>query len=531
MGREEEFVEQRLKKINEMRKAGINPYPYSFDKKDSALSLQEEFKALKAEDKSNKTAKIAGRLMSVRDLGKIAFASLSDDSGKIQILLQEGSTSEGAFDLFRKYVDAGDFVGVEGEVIRTKRGELSVVVKTIEVLSKSIKPLPDKWHGLEDKEERYRKRYLDLVMSPQVRAIFDKREKIVSAVREFLKERGFHDVDTPYLQTVYGGAAARPFETHLNALDIDLFLAISPELYLKRLIVGGYEKVFTIARNFRNEGIDRWHNPEFTMMEVYQAYADYNDIMVLTENLFEAVCKKVNGSTKVDINGTEVEFKAPWKRMTMLEAIKKFADIDADKMDKLELRDFMEENKVESKGDSWGLRVQAIFEHFCEENLIQPTFITDHPVESTPLCKLHRSGDKRLIERFEAFCMGTELTNAYSELNDPVKQRELLEEQQNMLSSGNAEANPYDEDFVNAIEVGMPPTGGLGIGIDRMVILLTGSESIRDVILFPFMKPEKLDKAVKKEDVKEEKKETPTKSDSKKSTKKEDKSGRSNSKK
>jgi lysyl-tRNA synthetase class 2 len=490
MGREDEFVEQRLKKINEMRKAGINPYPYHFDKKDSAAALHEKFKALKADENSGKSAKIAGRLMTVRDMGKIAFASLADDSGKIQVLLQDNETPKAVFELFRKYVDSGDFIGVEGNIFRTKRGELSVVVKSLEILSKSTKPLPDKWHGLEDKEERYRKRYLDLIMSPEVRAVFDKREKIIYAIREFLASRGFHDIDTPYLQTVYGGAAAKPFKTHLNALNIDIFLSISPELYLKRLIVGGYEKVFTIARNFRNEGIDRWHNPEFTMMEIYQAYADYNDMMELTEDLFEYVCKKINNTTKVKLKDVELDFKKPWKRMTMLNAIKEFAGIDASKMSEKELSDFMQENKVESKGSSWGLRVLAIFEHFCESKIIQPTFIIDHPVESTPLCKTHRSGDERLIERFEPFCMGTELANAYSELNDPVKQRELLKEQQKMLSSGNEEANPYDEDFVNAIEVGMPPTGGLGIGIDRMVILLTGSESIRDVIMFPFMKPE-----------------------------------------
>ena len=297
------------------------------------------------------------------------------------------------------------------------------------------------------------------------------------------------------MQTVYGGAAAKPFTTHLNALDIDMYLAISPELYLKRLIVGGYEKVFTIARNFRNEGIDRWHNPEFTMMEIYQAYADYNDMMELFEDIFVHVSKKVNGSTKINFRGKEIDFKKPWPRLTMAEAIKKFAKIDITKMNEGELRDFIEENKVEVKGDSWGWLVQSIFEHFCEDKIEQPTFIIDHPLETTPLCKIHRS-DKlcRLIERFEPFCMGAELGNAYSELNDPIKQKELLEEQEKMLSKGNDEANPYDEDFVNALEVGMPPTGGVGLGIDRMIMLLTGQDSIRDVILFPFMRPEKIEK-------------------------------------
>lgn len=480
-----------MRKIAELRKNGVNPYPYSYDVKQTAGELQEKYKSLKAEATTKDKVKIAGRVLTRRDLGKIAFGTMQDASGKIQVVLQDGETPKELFEFFAKFIDSGDFIGVEGTIFRTKRGELSVLAKKIELLSKSIAPLPDKWHGLEDKEERYRKRYLDLLMNPDVKSVFLKREKIIDAIREFLKARNFNEVDTPYLQTVYGGAAARPFKTHLNALDIPLFLAISPELYLKRLIVGGFDRVFTIARNFRNEGIDRWHNPEFSMMEIYQAYADYNDMMELTEQLFEYVAKKVNGTTKVKIKDTEIDFKAPWKRMTMLEAVKKWAKIDADKMSKEELEDFMREHKVEEKGDSWGWRVQAIFEHFCEEKIEQPTFIIDHPVETTPLCKLHRSGDKRLIERFEPFCMGAELANAYSELNDPVLQREMLEEQQKMLTGGNDEANPYDEDFVNAIETGLPPTGGLGIGIDRMIILITGQESIRDVILFPFMKPEK----------------------------------------
>lgn len=490
MGRQDEIVQERLRKIKELRESGINPYPYNYEVKNKAADLQEKHKELQPESFSKDKVKIAGRVMTRRDLGKIAFGTLNDGTGKIQVVLQDKETPKELFDFFSKYVDSGDFIGVEGTIFRTKRGELSVLASKMEMLSKSLVPLPDKWHGLEDKEERYRKRYLDLLMNPDVKSVFIKREKMIDAIREFLKARGFNEVETPYLQTVYGGAAARPFKTHLNALDIPLFLAISPELYLKRLIVGGFDRVFTIARNFRNEGIDRWHNPEFSMMEIYQSYADYNDMMELTEQLFEYVAKKVNGTTKVKIKDKEIDFKAPWKRMTMFEAIKKFAKIDVDKMSVMELDDFMIENKVENKGSSWGWRVQAIFEHFCEKELEQPTFIIDHPVETTPLCKLHRNGDKRLIERFEPFCMGAELANAYSELNDPVMQREMLESQQEELSGGNAEANPFDEDFVNAIEVGMPPTGGLGIGIDRMIILLTGQESIRDIILFPFMKPE-----------------------------------------
>jgi len=346
-------------------------------------------------------------------------------------------------------------------------------------------------------------------MNPEVKKVFETREKIIESIREFLKSRGFNEVDTPYLQTIYGGAEARPFKTHLNALNIDLFLAISPELYLKRLIVGGFEKVFSMARNFRNEGIDRWHNPEFTMMEIYQAYADYNDMMELTEDIYVYVCKKVFGTTKIQCQGKEIDFKKPWARMTMAEAIKKFAGIDVLKMSEKELLSFVKKNNVEYKHEGWGWLIAALFEHYCEKELIQPTFVTDHPRELTPLCKVHRK-DERLIERFEPFCLGAEMANAYSELNDPELQRELLEKQQKLLIGGDDEANPFDSDFVNAIEVGMPPTGGLGIGIDRMVIMLTGQDSIRDIILFPFMKPEAIvetkEKQVKKE-IKEDKKE------------------------
>ncbi|PIN77018.1 lysine--tRNA ligase [Candidatus Woesearchaeota archaeon CG10_big_fil_rev_8_21_14_0_10_34_12] len=489
MGREEEIVKERLRKLDELRKKKINPYPHSFDKKDNASDLQEEYKKLKAGSKTKNKAIIAGRVMVKRDIGNLIFSDMRDSSGKIQLQFQKGETPKKDFEFFKKYIDTGDFVGAEGTIIKTQRGELTILVKKIEILSKATLPLPEKWHGLQDKEERYRKRYLDLVMNPEVKQVFIKREKIIDGVRQFLKEKQFNEVETPYLQAVYGGAAAKPFKTHLNSRDIDLFLAISPELYLKRLIVGGYEKVFTIARNFRNEGIDRWHNPEFTMMEIYQSYADYNDMMNLFEDIYEYTAKKINGSTKVEFRGKLIDFKKPWKRMTMKEAIKKYAGIDVEKMSMKELHNFISKNKIKIKGESWGWLVQALFEHFCEEKIEQPTFVIDHPLETTPLCKTHRKED-RYIERFEPICMGAELGNAYSELNDPVLQKKLLEEQQKMLKKGNEEANPYDEDFVQALELGMPPTGGLGLGIDRMVMLLTGQDSIRDVILFPFMKPE-----------------------------------------
>lgn len=495
MGREDLIIGERKRKLEELRKLGINPYPHKYCPEDFSSEIKEKYKKLKENQKTKDYVKIAGRVMTIRDLGKLIFTTIQDSYGKLQIILQKDETSKNDFEIFKKYIDVGDFIGAEGIIMKTKTGEISVLIKKMQIITKSILPLPEKWHGIIDKEERYRKRYLDLIMNPEVKKVFEKRTIILDSIREFLKKKEFVEIETPYLQTIYGGAAAKPFKTHLNALDIDLYLAISPELYLKRLIVGGYEKVYTIARNFRNEGIDRWHNPEFTMMEIYQAYADYNDMMDLFEDIYENACKKVNGSTKVEFRGKVVDFKKPWKRMTMAQAIKKYAGIDVEKMSEKEMCNFIEKNNVDCKQKCWGWGVQAIFEHFCEEKIEQPTFIINHPLETTPLCKLHRN-DKlcRTIERFEPFCMGAELGNAYSELNDPIMQRKLLEEQQKMLAKGDEEANPLDEDFINAIEIGMPPTGGLGLGIDRMVMLLTGQESIRDVLLFPFMKPEIEDK-------------------------------------
>jgi len=491
MGRQDQIIKERERKLKELRANGINPYPHKYDVKDYSEEIKKENSKLKNNQRSKNKVKIAGRVMTKRNLGKLIFVTIQDSQGKIQIILQKGETNAESFDLFKKYIDAGDIIGCEGSIMKTKTGEISVLVKKLNILSKSLLPLPEKFHGIQDKEERYRKRYLDLIMNPEVKQVFEKRTKALETIRELLKKKNITEVETPYLQTIYGGAAAKPFKTHLNSLDMDLFMAISPELYLKRLIVGGYDKVFTLSRNFRNEGIDRWHNPEFTMMEIYIAYADYNDMMDLFEEIYECVFKKVNGSTKVKFRGKTIDFKRPWKRMTMATVIKKYANIDIHKMSEKEICKFIEKNKIECKKKTWGWGVQAIFEHFCEDKIEQPTFILDHPLETTPLCKTHRD-DKlcNLIERFEPFCMGTELGNAYSELNDPVLQRELLEEQQKAMNKGDEEANPLDEDFINAIEIGMPPTGGIGLGVDRMIMLLTGQESIRDVLLFPFMRQE-----------------------------------------
>lgn len=488
MGREEQIINERKRKLNELRKI-VNPYPHKFEQKNFSLDIKEEFKKLKNDERTKTKVQVAGRVMTIRNLGKLIFATIQDSKGSLQLILQKGECEDKNFKIFKKYVDAGDFIGVSGKVMKSKTGEISVLVKKSQVLCKSLLPLPEKWHGLKDEEERYRKRYLDLIMNPWVKEVFDKRTAILNAIREFMQKKEIVEVETPFLQTLYGGAAAKPFKTHLNALDIELFLAISPELYLKRLIVGGYDKVFTISRNFRNEGIDRWHNPEFTMMEVYCSYWDYNDMMVLMEELYEFVAKKINGSTKIKFRDKIIDFKKPWKRRTMAEAIKKFAGINIEKMSDKEILDFADKNKVEIKERNWGWAVQGIFEHFCKDKIEQPTFILDHPLETTPLCKTHRNEKfNKLIERFEPFCMGAELGNAYSELNDPELQRSLLEEQQKLLKKGDEKANPLDEDFLNAIEIGMPPTGGLGVGIDRMVMLLTGQDTIKDVILFPFMR-------------------------------------------
>jgi lysyl-tRNA synthetase class 2 len=488
MSRQEEILKERLKKIEELIKLGINPYPYSFDKKDSCNDLQEKYSKLKNGEVSKEKAKTAGRVMSTRDIGKLIFSDLRDGSGKIQIQLQDEKTPDKQIKFFKDFVDNGDFVGVEGKITKTQRGELTILVDKVELLSKSIFPLPEKWHGLVDKEERYRRRYLDLVMNPEVKEVFIKRTKIIQSIKEFLNARGYLEVDTPVLQPIYGGAAARPFVTSLNALDMKLYLRISNELYLKRLIVGGFEKVYEFAKDFRNEGIDRTHNPEFTQVELYEAYSDYNDIMNLTEELYISVAKKVLGKTEFEYQGTKIDLKAPWKRIKMVDAIKQYAKIDVIKMNNKELLAFAEKNHVKTKGNTDGMLIASIFEHFCEEHLIQPTFVIDHPEETTPLCKEKR-GLPGYVERVEPYIAGMEIGNGYSELNDPVRQKILLESQAQELKRGNEEANPYDEDFVNSLEYGMPPTAGIGIGIDRMVMLLTNSSSIRDVIFFPFMKP------------------------------------------
>ena len=482
MGRKDQIVNERLRKIKELKEKGINPYPYEFDKKNKI----DECSKLKLGTK----VKTAGRLITKRNIGKIIFANLQDDTAKIQIVLQEKETPQKVIQFFKKYIDTGDFIGIEGKIFRTKTKELSILVKKLDLLSKSILPLPEKWHGLQDKEERYRKRYLDLIMNPKIKEVFEKREKIIDIIRDFLKKENFVEVEVPALQPLYGGAEARPFITELNALKMKLYLSISPEIYLKKLLVGGFEKVFTICKNFRNECIDKWHNPEFTMMEIYASYWDYNDIKKITEQLLSKLVKEITGKTRIKYQGKEIDFKPPYRTMRIEEAIKKYCKIDPCNEQVLK----RETKKLGFSGTRDEM-IELLFEEKVEAKLIQPTFIIDYPKTICPLTKEHRK-DKEKVERCELFVNGIELANAYSELNDPVEQEKRLKEQikyrkRSEKFEAHFEANVIDEDFVNAMKYGMPPAGGIGIGIDRLTLFLTNQPSIRDVILFPFMRPEK----------------------------------------
>ncbi|MDP3992571.1 MAG: lysine--tRNA ligase [Nanoarchaeota archaeon] len=487
MGREEEIIKEREKKIHELKKAGINPYAYSFDKKNLVGDC------LKAGIGSK--VKTAGRIMSKRNIGKITFSDLMDFTGKVQLVFQDKETPGKDFEFFRRYIDIGDIVGVEGKIIRTKTGQQSILVKNIKLLTKSILPLPDKWHGLQDKEERYRKRYLDLIMNPEIRKVFMKREKIIDIVREFLKGENFVEVETPMLQSIYGGASAKPFKTYLNALNIDLFLSISPELYLKRLVVGGYDRVFTICKNFRNEGIDSFHNPEFTMMEYYAAYKNYEYHIWFTENLFRELKKKLDIKNTVEYQGKKISLKLPFKRIKFRDLLLKETGIDIDKANDFEKlkKEILNKKltKVDIKGrHHYGSLIDELYKRVVRLKIIQPTFLTHYPIEMIALAKRNEE-DPRKINSVQLLIDGTEIVKSYDELNDPIDQEKRLKEQANLLGRGDEEAMPMDEDFINALKVGMPPTAGYGLGIDRLVMILTNQPSIRDVILFPFMKQDK----------------------------------------
>jgi len=484
---EENLIKERIRKLGEIKKLGINPYPYSYDVKDCVIDIKKKFSKLKKEEKTKTKVSIAGRIMAIRKMGKAAFANLQDASGKIQFYIRKDDVGDKQYKLF-KLLDIGDIVGINGVVFKTKTGELSIYVDKLELLTKSLRPLPEKWHGLKDSELRYRQRYVDLIMNPEVKEVFIKRAKIYQAIREFLDKKGFVEVQTPILQTQYGGAKARPFITSIDAWNMMMYLRIAYELHLKRLLVGGFEKVYDLSSCFRNEGVDRTHNPEFSMMEIQWAYADYNDTMKLTEELWEYVAKKVLGATIIKYGDRKIDLKAPWKKITVKDALKKFANIDVDKLSDDNLKDLIRKHKIECEHVR-GIMITALFEELCEDKLIEPTHVIDHPKESCPLAKPHRKNPE-LIERVEPFVNGWEVGNCYSELVDPIIQRRLLEEQ-TKKGRGGDQHYPMDEDYIKALEQGLPPNAGIGIGIDRMIMLLTNSESIRDVILFPIMKPEK----------------------------------------
>ena len=481
------FEREKRRKLHDLREKGIDAFPHNFERTHLAAEIRTQHDEIETGEKlESEKVTIAGRVMTLRKMGKASFFTIQDGSGKIQVYIRLQEIEESQAQAF-KLIDIGDFVGITGFVFKTQKGELSIHTESFQILCKTLEPLPEKFHGLADVEIKYRHRHLDLIADEESKKVFQMRSKIIREFRKFLDERGFLEVETPTLQPVYGGAAAHPFQTHHRALDMKLYLKISPELYLKRLIVGGIEKVYDIGKNFRNEGIDRSHNPEFTMLEYYEAYTDYQYQMKQFEDIVSTVAKEVTGSTKVSYQGREVDFTPPWRRLTVFDGIREYAGIDPEAISDGEL--FEKLKSWGSKMEKPGLRGQMLMEAFelkAEEHLWQPTFVMDHPVEISPLTKSHRE-QPGLVERFEPFAACMEIGNAYTELNDPEEQRKRLKDQeaQRVIDE---EAHPMDEDFLHAIEVGMPPTGGVGIGIERIVMLLTDRPSIRDIILFPTMK-------------------------------------------
>ena len=493
-----EMLLLKRQKLEELKSEGKDPFVHeTYDVTAHSVGIKEEFN-----EADEREVSIAGRIMSKRRHGKICFLDLRDSEGNIQIFARKDVLEEKYEDV--KGIDIGDIVGVKGIVFKTEAGEITVRATDISLLSKSLQILPEKFHGLKDPDLRYRQRYVDLIVNPEVKDVFIKRNKIIKKIREFLDNKDFLEVETPILGTVAGGANARPFYTHHNTLDIDMQLRIANELFLKRLIVGGFDKVYEMGKMFRNEGMDTKHNPEFTNIELYQAYADYEEMMRITEDLFEYVALEVLGTDTINYQGTEICLKAPWKRITMIDAVKKYADVDFNEIDTDEkARGVAREKGLEvNDNDTWGKLLSEMFEEFCEEHLVEPTFVIGHPVDVSPLAKRNPE-DPRLTQRFEAFINTWEFANAFSELNDPIDQRERFEAQVAEKAAGDDEAHPMDSDFINAIEVGLPPTGGLGIGVDRMIVLLTDQPSIRDVLLFPTMKPIGLEKAENRDSSKE----------------------------
>ncbi len=488
----------RLAKADKLQELGMNPYAYNWTSTHQAAALQAEYADLASGAEVDLSVAIAGRILARRVMGKLAFFSLQDETGTIQLFLNKQQIETGmaavpdAFAHLKQLTDVGDIIGVKGTIKRTEKGELSVLVSEYTMLTKSLLPLPDKWHGLTDVAKRYRQRYVDLIVNPEVRDTFRKRSLITAGIRRYLEDLGFIEIETPVLQSEAGGADARPFNTYHNTLEMPLYLRIATELHLKRLIVGGFEKVFELGRIFRNEGVSTRHNPEFTSIEVYQAYTDYEGMMTLTEGMITTVAQSVLGTLEISYQGTPISLTAPWRRVTMNDIVKEITGLDFSSFDSLSTA----QSAVATAGiggckdaESIGKLMNEVFEQKCESTLLQPTFIIDYPVEISPLAKPHRS-KPGIVERFELFAVGRELANSFSELTDPVDQRQRLEAQAARKASGDVEAHDVDEDFLTALEYGMPPTGGLGIGIDRLVMLLCDCASIRDAIAFPLLKPE-----------------------------------------
>lgn len=492
----DEIRAARLEKVQQLKELGLNPYEYKWEVSDRAAQLQEKYASLADGEEVDDEVSVAGRIIARRVFGKLAFFGLQDETGTIQLYLDKkriGDTMSqvsNAFNNLKKLTDTGDILGAKGTIKRTEKGELSIYVSEYAILTKSLLPLPDKWHGLTDTEKRYRQRYVDLIVNPQVRQTFRRRAKIIAAIRRYLEEQDFLEIETPVLQPEAGGADARPFITYHNSLEMDLYLRIATELHLKRLVVGGFDKVFELGRIFRNEGVSTRHNPEFTSIEIYQAYADYHDIMALTEDLITTVAKEVIG-IEVNYQGETIDLNTPWQRLTMHELVKERTGLDFNQFDSFESAEAAAKDAdIDPTGcDSIGKLLNEAFEQKVEETLIQPTFVIDYPVEISPLSKPHRH-KPGLVERFELFIAGRELANGFSELTDPIDQRQRFEAQAARKAAGDLEAQGVDEDFLAALEYGMPPAGGEGIGIDRLVMLLTDSASIRDVIAFPLLKRE-----------------------------------------
>ncbi len=471
-----------MKKLEKLKELGIAVYPYEFARTHTFRSIKNDFENLNQTEQAITTC---GRILTVRGHGKTVFATLGDESDKMQIYLRQDKLGE-RFELFKLF-DIGDFVGVKGTVFKTKTGEITILVEDLAILCKALRPLPEKWHGLKDVEVRYRKRYLDLIANPEVRAFFRKRTEVIALIRKYLDEHGFIEMETPMLQSIYGGGEARPFKTHYNALDQDMYLRIADELYLKRLIVGGYEKVYEVCRDFRNEGIDRLHNPEFTMLEVYQAYTDYNGIMEMVESLLEFLVASAVVTHTLKFVDREIEFRRPFSRIKYIDTLNDTLGFDVLSAEDKKINEVCEKSSIDHKKITRGAKIDKLFTELIQKNIVEPTFVIDHPKIISPLAKVHRS-DERCVERFELVIFGVEIANAFSELNDPIEQRKRFKDQ---LARREAGISEIDEDFIEALEYGMPPTGGLGIGIDRLCMVLFNQPSIRDVILFPQLRKEK----------------------------------------